>query len=215
MRSKEFSSTLTKLRKETIIGGKQANKSSSLPEGRLISAKEEDFIATNQAIVDQIFKGKDQIGLSDFEEFRHELRNALRHYEFHMYDVDEETDTISAEDFAKSLLTCMPYNQKGLYVKRIGKLNLEGKISWGQFVAFQNFIDDVEQLKEKVVVYRFINKSMLREVVDDFQKRDKFCCQHGVHISDEMIDVMIQVLDLDGNGQLDHDEVVGVLEGRH
>ena len=43
-------------------------------------------------------------------EFRDKLKTSLRHYEFHQYDVNEENDSISVEDFAKSLMVCLPYN---------------------------------------------------------------------------------------------------------
>jgi hypothetical protein len=47
--------------------------------------------------------------MKDFSEFREKLKLALRHYEFHSYEmVDEEKETISAENFAKSLLVYLP-----------------------------------------------------------------------------------------------------------
>ena len=33
-------------------------------------------------------------------------------------------------------------------------------------------------------------------------------------ITDVQIDTMVKVLDLDDNGQLDHDEIIGILEER-
>jgi Ca2+-binding EF-hand superfamily protein len=35
-----------------------------------------------------------------------------------------------------------------------------------------------------------------------------------VNITEQQIDALVKLLDLDDNGQLDHDEVIGVLEER-
>jgi hypothetical protein len=46
--------------------------------------------------------------MMDFMNFREKLKLALRHYEFHTYEMQGENETISAEDFAKSLLVYLP-----------------------------------------------------------------------------------------------------------
>ena len=128
-----------------------------MPDARKISASEEEFLCTNQEVCKELFQDKMIINLSDFIAFRDKLKTALRHYEFHQYDVvDEERGTISAEDFAKSLLVCLPLNHTQRYLKRIQTLNLEGEVTFEEFIAFQHFIDDFEAIKEKVLVYRYI-----------------------------------------------------------
>lgn len=76
----------------------------------MISAKEEEFFETNQQTCNRIFENKDKISIEDFEDFRDKVKTALRHYEFYQYDVDEEKETISIQDFAKSLLVYLPQN---------------------------------------------------------------------------------------------------------
>ena len=53
---------------------------------------------------------------------------------------------------------------------------------------------------------------MVRVFEKDFQKN--FDKKLPAKISDVQIDALFAVLDLDGNGQLDHDEIIGVLEER-
>jgi hypothetical protein len=77
----------------------------------MISAKEEDFADTNKQICEHLFKANSEISLQDFEQLREKIKIALRHYEFHTYNVDDDDNTISAEDFAKSILVCLPWNQ--------------------------------------------------------------------------------------------------------
>ncbi len=57
--------------------------------------------------------------MTDFINFREKLKLALRHYEFHSYEIQGDSETISAEDFAKSLLVYLPQNQTARYLKRI------------------------------------------------------------------------------------------------
>lgn len=69
MNKQQFSKTLTDLRKKTLLGQKQTNKG-FIPDARLISAKEEEFLQTNEEIVETLFDGKSYYTLSDFIEFR-------------------------------------------------------------------------------------------------------------------------------------------------
>jgi len=48
----------------------------------------------------------------------------------------------------------------------------------------------------------------------EFSQTDDYCKANKVRVSDEQIEALVKLLDLDDNGQLDHDEVVGVLEER-
>ena len=105
-------------------------------------------------------------------------------------------------------------NHIGKYIKRINQIKLEGEVTFEEFNAFQRFIDEVDSIKEKVVAYRFITVKQLREIANEFQASDEYCKTHKVSITDVQVNAMVQLLDLDGNGQLDLDEVVGVLEER-
>jgi hypothetical protein len=94
--------------------------------------------------------------------------------------VDEETDTISMEDFAKSLMVCLPVNSATKYLKRIYQLKIDGRVSFKEFMAFQLFIDDVEQIKEKVMVFRFITVQQLKQLAKDFSETNEYCKKNNV-----------------------------------
>ena len=215
MTMEQFSKALTKLRKKTIMGQKQTNKSGKMLDSRKISASEEDFQNANDEISKTLFAGKEHITLRDFTDFREKLKTALRHYEFHQYGmVNEEKDTISLENFAKSLLVCLPPNQISRYLKRIDQVKLEGEVSFKEFIAFQHFIDDVDNIKEKVLAFRYITREQLINLAKEFATQDEYCKLQKVNITEQQIDALVKLLDLDDNGQLDHDEVIGVLEER-
>lgn len=78
-------------------------------DGRNVKATETDFKATNKRIVEKLFGDKEFITVRDFFNFRDSLQEALWHFEFHQFDV--ENDQISAEDFSRSILICMPFNK--------------------------------------------------------------------------------------------------------
>lgn len=52
----------------------------------------------------------------------------------------------------------------------------------------------------------------LRSLVDEFEEEDPYCEKNDVHISDEMLKAFLDAMDLDGNGVLDAEEVVGILK---
>ena len=72
MNKEQFSKALTDLRKKTLLGSKQANKG-FVPDARMISAKEEEFLETNKEICEELFKGKEFFTMKDFMEFRQKL----------------------------------------------------------------------------------------------------------------------------------------------
>ena len=61
-----------------------------MPDARKISAMEEDCQAAETSIVNAIIKEKKTCTMKDFSEFRDKLKLALRHYEFHSYEMADE-----------------------------------------------------------------------------------------------------------------------------
>ena len=103
-------------------------------------------------------------------------------------------------------------------MERINKLDgfADKKVTWDQYLAFQYFLEDLEMLKSHVRTYRFVNKDIFNDMVVQFHK-DRTAdgtLTKSQRVSDEQVDVIFQMLDLDGNGQLDYDEIIGVLEER-
>ena len=61
---------MTKLRKKTKLGQKQANKGGVIPDARNISATEKEFEETNKFICDHLMKNKSEFSEQDFRELR-------------------------------------------------------------------------------------------------------------------------------------------------
>ena len=109
-----------------------------------------------------------------------------------------------------SLLSTLTFGQATRYHKRIERIDLPGRVSFEEFVAFQRFTAKSDIIKMKIATWRFLNFEMMRELCDDFSAQD----EEGGKISDIQIHTFIKVLDMDDSGELDFEEVVGVLDGR-
>lgn len=107
-----------------------------------------------------LFKDKDEIELSDFLKMRFELKKALMHFDFYQYDVKDEK--ISAEDFARSFISCLSFGKAHQYSKRINTIELKGDVSFNEFVAFSIFLEQSDIIKMKISTYRVLNMSMVR-----------------------------------------------------
>lgn len=68
------------------------------------------------------------------------------------------------------------------------------------------------KIVELVMTKGFIDFKGLRDLVDDFEEEDPYCQEQDVHISDGMLRAFLDAMDLDGNGKLDTDEVIGILK---
>ena len=51
-------------------------------------------------------------------------------------------------------------------------------------------------------------------MASEFSATNDYCKRNKVKITDTQIETLVKLLDLDDNGQLDQDEVLGILEER-
>ena len=73
---------------------------------------------------------------------------------------------------------------------------------------------EAEDIKEKVNAYKYLTKEQFTELCREFETESDYCKKEKVVISDVQIDTVFQLLDEDDSGTLDHDEIVGVLQGQ-
>lgn len=225
---REFAQALNRHRKSTKLGQKLQESKMRL-DARHIKVIEEDFQVTCRRLAKALLHGKKHIELKDVVALREELQVALWHYEFFQYVAlpDEGKGKsapvadyeISLADFAKSLLIVMPFNKYNQYVDRMETLGeLGGKmVTFEQYVAFQLFISDLDDLITHVQAFRYIDKAVFSDLVEKFHAKlaKKGTYGRKYKISSDQVDVLFAVLDLDGNGNLDYDEIIGVLQHRN
>ena len=120
MDKKQFSEELTNLRHKTLQGSKQVNK--VIIDARQIAATEDDFLATNLALVNRLFAKKEFVTAIDIMKLREEVRQLLWQYEFENYDPDEK-ETIHLSDYLRTMLSSMNGGQIEKKIKRIAKIS--------------------------------------------------------------------------------------------
>ena len=108
----------------------------------------------------------------------------------------------------------MSFTRAYSYLTRIQNLNLEGRVSFSEYIAFHNLIEKADLIKSKIITYRLLDRSDFRELCDDFAQMDTYLKDKGYKISDVQVDTFIKILDDDKNGMLEYEEVIDVLEGK-
>ena len=147
------------MRKSTQAGNKQQDRQKL--DARLIKASEEDFRATNLALCEVLFKGKDVVTKEDIFEIQEKFRTDLWHYQFHSLEPNEQ-GRISTENFLKSNLQAFTGHSLNRFLKQIKRVTKEFDekdpgVSLEEFVAFQHFFDQLNVLKQKTLKYRFLD----------------------------------------------------------
>lgn len=83
MTKEETSIALKELRKGTQAGKRQQEKVAL--DARQIKCSDDDFMATNKAIVNLLFEGKTHVTFKDFMDLQVQFKEDLWHYEFHHF----------------------------------------------------------------------------------------------------------------------------------
>ena len=125
MTEEQFSTALKKHLKSTKLGGKITETKGKI-DARHVKINEADFAATCERLCKRLFEGKQTLEHADIKALRKTITEGLWHYEFYQYfevsseEVEGSDDvivkiqsdgTISAQDFAKSILIFMPFNK--------------------------------------------------------------------------------------------------------
>ena len=84
MNQEQFSKELNIHRKSTKLGQKLSESKLAL-DARNIKIKEADFVATCDRVTKRMFAGKEHIEYKDVLQLRHQMSQALWHFEYHQY----------------------------------------------------------------------------------------------------------------------------------
>ena len=75
-------------------------------------------------------------------------------------------------------------------------------------------LEDVNQLEAEIEAYKCITLEKFIEYVRDYEKKSDFAKKNKVKISDNTIKSLFEILDIDGNGVIDKQELMMVFEGK-
>lgn len=216
MNKQQFSEELTHLRHKTLQGSKQVNK--VVIDARQIAATEEDFLATNLALANRLFSKKEFVTGIDIMKLKEDVRTLLWQYEFENYEPDED-NTIHLTDYLRTILSSMNGGQIEKKIKRIKKVSAalpqDGqRVTFLEFLAFQHFLENIDQLKAKISQYKYLDYEMFEQVVISFCKNNEWCKEKKVKISEIQTKAIFLLLDSDDSGELEQEEIIEVLIDR-
>lgn len=80
-----------------------------------------------------------------------------------------------------------------------------------QYLAFQYFLQNVDILKNKVMQYRYMDFEMFESIISAFNHDNEYCKHNKTKISDVQAKALFLLLDVDGSGELEQEEVMEVL----
>lgn len=213
LKRKQFTEMMNKARLQTAFGAELVQ-NWNLPDPRSTHMTEDDFMESTKSLAGILFKGKSLISFADFMEIKELLSEELLYYEFSCFEV--ENDSISADSFARSLVSYLHPSDVEKYVRRIDTLELHGNVSFDEYLAFQHVMDDLEYLearllKEVAMKGMSLSKRDILALFRDCEEHSEFCAAHGLHVSEAQVEVFVNVLDLNGNGFLEPEEFLTAL----
>ncbi|XP_068642564.1 calcium uptake protein, mitochondrial-like isoform X2 [Aristolochia californica] len=164
----------------------------------------------------EYFFGKDGDGNlqhEKFVQFLKDLHNEILRLEFSHYDY-KSRGTISAKDFALSMVASADMNHINRFLDRVDELPAdphfrEVQITFEEFKAFAELRKRLKPLALAIFGYGKVNGLLTKE---DFRRAVSHVC--GIVLTDNVVDVVFHVFDSNNDGSISSEEFLHVLQKR-
>ena len=154
----QASEMLHEIRKSSGAGKRSTNKAAL--DARQIKATDEDFLKTNKAICEILFKGKELVGFEDILDLQNKFNEDLWHYQFHTFEPVK--GKISTENFLKSNTQSLKGNHVKIFLKRLkiicDKFEDDPGVNLQEFIAYQYFFNNLDVVYAQVAMYKFLDQ---------------------------------------------------------
>ncbi|KAJ6862216.1 hypothetical protein NC652_039146 [Populus alba x Populus x berolinensis] len=169
----------------------------------------------NGGLVEHFFgkDGKARLRHDKFVQFMRDLDNEILRLEFAHYDY-KLRGTISAKDFALSMVASADMSHLGKLLDRVDELNDQAnlgglRITLEEFKSFAELRKKLLPFSMALFSYGKVSGLLMRE---DFQRAASHVC--GVSLSDNVVEIIFHLFDSNHDGSLSADEFVRVLHRR-
>ncbi|KAK8544761.1 hypothetical protein V6N13_045840 [Hibiscus sabdariffa] len=161
----------------------------------------------------EYFFGKDgntRLQHDKFVDFMRKLQDEMLRLEFDHYDY-KARGSISAKDFALSMVASADMSHLGRLLERVDELNNEPnlweiRVNLDEFKHFAELRRKLQPFSLAVFSYGKINGLLTK---DDFKRAASHVC--GISLTDNIVEIIFHVFDTNLDGHLSSDEFVRVL----
>ncbi|XP_069739629.1 calcium uptake protein 2, mitochondrial isoform X2 [Phaenicophaeus curvirostris] len=153
-------------------------------------------------------EGKEKLRYSEFFRFMENLQTEVQEMEFIKFS--KGLNVMRKEDFAEWLLYFTDEENNEIYWQHVkDRIKAGENISLEEFKTFCKFTNNLEDFSIAMQMFTVANRPVKRA---EFKRAVKVAT--GQDLSDNVLDTIFKIFDLDGDDCLSHSEFIGVLRNR-
>ncbi|NXD01535.1 MICU2 protein, partial [Certhia familiaris] len=153
-------------------------------------------------------QGKEKLRFSEFFRFMENLQTEVQEMEFIKFS--KGLSVMRKEDFAAWLLYFTDEENNEIYWQNVkDRIEAGENISLEEFKTFCKFTNNLEDFSIAMQMFTVANRPVKRA---EFKRAVKVAT--GQDLSDNVLDTIFKIFDLDGDDCLSHSEFLGVLRNR-
>ncbi|XP_064361085.1 calcium uptake protein 2, mitochondrial isoform X1 [Dromaius novaehollandiae] len=153
-------------------------------------------------------EGKEKLHYSEFFRFMENLQTEVQEMEFIQFS--KGLNVMRKEDFAEWLLYFTDEENNEIYWQNVkDRIQADENISLEEFKTFCKFTNNLEDFSIAMQMFTVANRPVKRA---EFKRAVKVAT--GQELSDNVLDTIFKIFDLDGDDCLSHGEFLGVLKNR-
>ena len=205
----EFADMMEVLKAKSIIGG--ASRADVVSTSNKVKGAKAKRAEKDKVKYPVLFgpRGTRALTSSRFASYLEQLQQDLVTLEFESFAPEAQTDSISAADFAASLVSHVYPKQYRDYMKRIALIENTERVSYADFVAFERMLSHLDDIALAIDTFSAAKGGFGKEHLLHAAK-----VVAGVKLDPKLVDVIYLVFDSDKSGTLENDEFLSVMQLR-